>query len=532
MPSALPRSRAPRPLRLVLALLSVGALLAAFPAGALATHNNAWQNFELLDTDDLVVHSNVGATVQSDPDYPGGEPLTAVGPGYCNNGAYDPNGGVFMGATLWYRVPGNGAQLRLSTAGSDFDTVLAVYGTDEFYCDDDGGSDVDSLIQFTSRPGVTYWVQLGGIVLGGTADTGEVVLDVTSGPANDARASAQVVQTGTTTPSHNILATVESGEATSCGTAPFGKTTWFRWTAPSTGDAVFVASDAVTDTVLSVYSAGGGLLGCSDDAVGSGTSSRLPLRVRGGQAYDIQVGGYGTGDAAAEGPFNLGIEFTHDSDVDGDGSSPPADCDDENPNRHPAAADVTNGIDDNCDGIVDPDRDGDTYLRAPLGKDCNDDNPAIHPGARDIRGNRINEDCAGAPAPFRRIRASLDPAGRHEGALTVLTRLVVQNVPKGSKVSMRCFAPGAGRRRPSCGTSARRASAAGVPVRAARNVTVRGFARLLRPGTVIEVRATKRGYIGFVQSVTMKASGAPARGRALCTYPGSSKPRKRCAGIR
>ena len=310
----------------------------------------------------------------------------------------------------------------------------------------------------------------------------------------------------------------------------FGKTVWFRWTAPALGDAVFAANSTDPDTVLAAYPAGStNAIDCSDDAPNSGTSSRLPVRVQGGQTYDIQVGGYGAGQSADFGSFNLAVEFTPENDADGDGSSPPADCNDNNASIHPGAPDVRNGVDDDCDGVIDPDRDGDGYTRP---SDCNDDNPRIHPGATDIRGNRVNEDCAGKPAPFRRIKASLDPAGGHQGSLTILTSLVLQNVPKGAKVNLRCYGPGA-RGRPTCGTQARRAAArAGVVGRAARNLPLRGFRRVLAPGSVIEVRATKRGYIGFFQKVTMRASGAPVRSRPKCTYPGSRKLRTKCSGTR
>src|SRR5262249_52974802 len=50
-------------------------------------------------------------------------------------------------------------------------------------------------------------------------------------------------------------------------------------------------------------------------------------------------------------------------DSDGDGYSPdgglcgPVDCDDTNPNLHPGAPEICNGLDDNCDGNVDEDPD-------------------------------------------------------------------------------------------------------------------------------------------------------------------------------
>lgn len=42
-------------------------------------------------------------------------------------------------------------------------------------------------------------------------------------------------------------------------------------------------------------------------------------------------------------------------DKDGDKICPPLDCDDNNPNVHPGAKEVCNGVDDNCDGKTDPD---------------------------------------------------------------------------------------------------------------------------------------------------------------------------------
>ena len=44
---------------------------------------------------------------------------------------------------------------------------------------------------------------------------------------------------------------------------------------------------------------------------------------------------------------------TADRDADDDGSNASADCDDGDPHVHPGAAEACNGIDDNCNGIVD-----------------------------------------------------------------------------------------------------------------------------------------------------------------------------------
>jgi len=71
------------------------------------------------------------------------------------------------------------------------------------------------------------------------------------------------------------------------------------------------------------------------------------------------------------------------------------DCDDASPLVNPGALEQTNGIDDNCDGVLGPaeiDNDGDGV--SPLAGDCDDDNPATFPGAAEICDG-LDNDCAG-----------------------------------------------------------------------------------------------------------------------------------------
>ncbi len=94
------------------------------------------------------------------------------------------------------------------------------------------------------------------------------------------------------------------------------------------------------------------------------------------------------------------------------------DCNDDNPDVHPQAAEVCDGIDNDCNGKIDDglpsnpyyaDADGDGYGTAtvvgqgcgapPKGDvektgDCNDANAAIHPGATEVC-NGIDDDCNG-----------------------------------------------------------------------------------------------------------------------------------------
>ena len=97
------------------------------------------------------------------------------------------------------------------------------------------------------------------------------------------------------------------------------------------------------------------------------------------------------------------------------------DCDDSNPDVNPDAVEFCNGIDDNCDGLLDDmdmsviliewylDVDGDGFgdpnnsiieCNQPLGfvdndLDCDDLDPDINPAQQEIEGNEVDENCDG-----------------------------------------------------------------------------------------------------------------------------------------
>ena len=68
--------------------------------------------------------------------------------------------------SVWYRLtPGENMSINITTNGSEYDTVLAVFTgepgfLDEVDCDDDGG-ELQSLIQFLPvSAGATYWIEV------------------------------------------------------------------------------------------------------------------------------------------------------------------------------------------------------------------------------------------------------------------------------------------------------------------------------------------------------------------------------------
>jgi hypothetical protein len=442
--------------------------------------------------------------------------------------------GEKMGATLWWFVTGTGGSVTVTTRGSEFDTLLSVFNdqTVEFVdCVDDIPGSLQGQISFPTTAGVTYSLQVGGLcddqVTCAAPEVGEVFIDAYDAPGNDKRASATTVDAGSpVTGQDNFGATLESGEVTTCGNADYGKTVWYRWVAPATGDAVFSASSSSVnlDPVLTAHLGTGGPVGCNDDVSPSDTQASLGRRVQSGETYFLQVGGFGPGQGADDGNFSFAVAFTRDNDLDDDGSSPPADCNDNNPAIHPGAVDVNNGINDDCRGLTDPDLDGDGYARPPDGADC-DDTPgagtSIHPGARDIRGNRRDEDCRGGPAPFRRLRSDTDYSFNFRGSgIVITTPLAVRGVPKGARVSLTCRRRNGGR----CGKFRERRRAKPVAFEQMRG-------KQLPAGTVIVIRVTKPNHIGRFIEITVRRGRDP-RKEFDCMNPGTSKPRNKCPALR
>ena len=119
---------------------------------------------------------------------------------------------------------------------------------------------------------------------------------VTSGPANDQFAGAQVLDGHTAiVAGQNVAATKEAGEPDHAGD-PGGRSVWYRWTAPSSGTWALDTAGSSFDTTLAVYtgSAVNALtpIASNDDARWD-RSSRLTFAATAGTTYRITVDGFG-----------------------------------------------------------------------------------------------------------------------------------------------------------------------------------------------------------------------------------------------
>jgi hypothetical protein len=199
------------------------------------------------------------------------------------------------GASIWYRwtAPADGRAV-VSTCGSDFDTVLAVYT----------GESVDALAKkaannnacgygsqtsFDASEGETYRIAIDGV----DAAFGVAPLTLLLSPPNDDFADAvQLAGDEATISGTTEGASVEDGEP-----YELGNSVWYSWTAPSTGPATVETCGSSLDTIVSVYTGsdvdGLTYVRSSDD--GCGVASRASFDATAGVRYSIAVEGYGGG---------------------------------------------------------------------------------------------------------------------------------------------------------------------------------------------------------------------------------------------
>ena len=540
------------------------ALLAALALASAGPVNDNYAQRIAMQLGSVDSRSNAEATIEPE------ERLTANDPGElrCDKQGQAAAEGVQVKASLWWSFTGDGGPITVSTASSGFDTVLAVYEVPTkamLACNDDIqpldpsrealGARVTSELVLNTIAGREYAVQAGGCSgVCAMVTSGTIALRVSPAPVNDDRGSATPILAGEPLSATNFGATLEPDENALCGENPYAKTVWFRWLAPAPGTAIFSSSGF--DTVLAVYQGASATpLGCNDDAVEDELAgSQLPMREPPGPPFEvstgeylIQVGGaYNTGFstiAARNGPLSVQVQFSEDTDLDNDGVQRDQDCNDNDPAVHPGALEIPNNeVDENCDGTLAYDRDGDSYLAPPSGGDCNDTDPATHPGATEIlsdgidqncdrtvaedrdgdghlvppngddcndaaaavypgapevRGNQVDENCDGKAPPLPVLKTVIDMHSTWfdpPKSYNAVAELFVGRAMKGSIVRVRCH----GR----CPFQ----SKGPIKVRQPRGKLVLAHGFTLGPGAELEIRVTKAGWIGRQMDYLIRAS--------------------------
>jgi hypothetical protein len=270
----------------VLLVVAAALVLPALASAAPPSNDDFANAAELTGRFAFVNGTNVEATKQN------GEP------------SHPDNAG---GASIWYRwtAPAAGTA-TVSTCGSAFDTLLAVYTGDELANlerkasnNDDPNCDKQSRVSFDAAAGTTYRIAVDGF----DGATGPVSLSLSLAPPNDDFGSAEQLSGDTGTVNGTTIgASIEEGEPDHLGLA--WNSVWFEWTAPSNGWATFETCGSTFDTVLAVYT--GSDLSALNSVAGSddacGYASRVQFQVVSGTLYRIALAGY-DGDT---GDFTLG----------------------------------------------------------------------------------------------------------------------------------------------------------------------------------------------------------------------------------
>ena len=225
--------------------------------------------------------------------------------------------GQAPGSSIWYvwTAPASGAA-TVSTAGSGFDTVLAVYsgsslgGLMEIAANDNPASgSTAAAVSFQAVAGTVYRIAVDGKggASGSVSLTGSVA-GVT--PINDAFASSTSTSGSSfSVAGSNVGATREAREPNHASVSG-GKSVWWRWTAPANGRLVLVTAGSNYDTVLAVYTGDRvdrlRAVASNDDISASDPASRVSFSVKAGVTYRIAVDGY----QGAAGAIQLGGTFT------------------------------------------------------------------------------------------------------------------------------------------------------------------------------------------------------------------------------
>jgi hypothetical protein len=203
------------------------------------------------------------------------------------------------GNSVWFRWTAtyNGSVI-IDTAGSDFDTFLALYSGTSFdtltsiAANDDGVPRRNSRIVTSVTAGTVYSIAVDGYYFtnAGRAYSGNVVLNINPN-GNDFFAGAQPLGnlsgtiTGTT-----LLATKEAGEPDHAGN-PGGHSIWYSWTAPEDGPITFDSANSGFPTLLAIYTGAIPLLApVANHDIPSGTS-RITFDALAGEKYFIAVDG-------------------------------------------------------------------------------------------------------------------------------------------------------------------------------------------------------------------------------------------------
>ncbi len=258
------------------------------------------------------------------------------------------------GKSVWWTwTPTASGSTTITTAGSAFDTLLAVYTGSSVSAltavasnDDVGNGTLTSSVTFTATSGTAYRIAVDGY--GGLS--GAIALTWTqtgtSAPSNDGFSAAIALTSSSgTTSGSNVFATKESGEPSHAGNSG-GASVWWKITPTAAGTVTVNTAGSSFDTTLAVYtgSAVGSLTSvASNDDTGSTLQSAVSFAATAGTTYYVAVDGYSGVSGSILLSYTGGPTSTFTFRPDGGGRRPrPASASASNsPGRTPSSAPIS-----------------------------------------------------------------------------------------------------------------------------------------------------------------------------------------------
>ena len=314
---------------------------------------------------------------------------------------------------VWYKIIGTGATIEATVAGSAGTTVWVFTGSCGALTCVTANQRIssfasESVVRWQTNPGQAYFMLVHSLgIFGSPTGPFNVTVGCTPTPTNDDCAAPAVLTPPTggsivgTTAGATCRENYTSASAYPSCTSSIAYVAlfdaWYSYTACAAG-TLSLDTCGTFGTLLSVHSACPGVAGPNNQIAcnvvgpsGCSPGSQLSVAVTAGTTYLIRV--VASGFAFPSGTFTLtwsatgsgaGIPWYQDFDLDGYGNAavsivtctpPPGyvtnddDCNDTNAAIKPGAAEVCDGVDNDCDGLTDEgvgttwyqDSDGDTY---------------------------------------------------------------------------------------------------------------------------------------------------------------------------
>jgi hypothetical protein len=207
--------------------------------------------------------------------------------------------GYSVGKTVWYKFSvATTKQIVLTTAGSNFDTVMAVYEDTggmtlvEQLCNDDYyNRHLQSRITFEANANTTYYVGVGGY----SGDYGLLNLHMA---IPDWAGSYYAIEEVPFTHQISTMTATESGtdgQVPACDLNESDNTIWYLHSQGTSQTVFFDTASTDFDTTISVWRKTGPVtmdfVTCDDDS-GIGLTSQVQVDLQAGETYYIIVGEY------------------------------------------------------------------------------------------------------------------------------------------------------------------------------------------------------------------------------------------------